>query len=123
MQEANIHQLHPILHDLVNTTFFRLFRVNLKNPTCPFWQPPASEREKEPEGGASGTCTGSVPTLGGTLGGGAGLPFSSAMSSSASSPIREPEDVPCGIDAEEAEEDEESSRSASARDEEDSPME
>ena len=33
-QVANVRQLHPILHDLVNTTFFRLFRVNLKNPVC-----------------------------------------------------------------------------------------
>eukprot|EP00930_Biecheleria_cincta_P084104 TRINITY_DN73595_c0_g1_i1.p1 TRINITY_DN73595_c0_g1~~TRINITY_DN73595_c0_g1_i1.p1 ORF type:complete len:1181 (+),score=280.85 TRINITY_DN73595_c0_g1_i1:35-3544(+) len=61
VQVANIRQLHPILHDLVNTTFFRLFRVNLKNPSCPFWGQPEKEKAKK-DGGS--TCTGSVPTLG-----------------------------------------------------------
>ncbi|CAJ1350162.1 unnamed protein product [Effrenium voratum] len=57
VQVANLRQLHPILHDLVNTTFFRLFRVNLRNPVCPYWKSTDSEPEKP-----GGTCTGSVPT-------------------------------------------------------------
>lgn len=59
-QVANLRQLHPILHDLVNTTFFRLFRVNLRNPTCAYWKSPDAEEKPSSEG----TCTGSVPTLG-----------------------------------------------------------
>jgi len=60
VQVANLQQLHPILHDLVNTTFFRLFRVNLRNPTCAYWKSPDSEEKSASSGG---TCTGSVPTL------------------------------------------------------------
>lgn len=60
VQVANLQQLHPILHDLVNTTFFRLFRVNLRNPTCAYWKSPDSEEKSATSGG---TCTGSVPTL------------------------------------------------------------
>jgi len=80
VQVANLRQLHPILHDLVNTTFFRLFRVNLKNPICPYWKSADSEKEDTSSGG---TCSGTVPVLSkkpafAQKGLGAGLGFSSA---------------------------------------------
>ncbi|OLP79874.1 hypothetical protein AK812_SmicGene39788 [Symbiodinium microadriaticum] len=60
VQVANLRQLHPILHDLVNTTFFRLFRVNLKSPICPYWKSADSDKEDTSSGG---TCSGTVPVL------------------------------------------------------------
>ncbi|CAE7229062.1 unnamed protein product [Symbiodinium necroappetens] len=57
VQVANLRQLHPILHDLVNTTFFRLFRVNLKSPICPYWKSADSDKEDTSSGG---TCSGGL---------------------------------------------------------------
>lgn len=37
VQEANAAQLHSILSELANTTYFRLFRVNL-DQKCKFWK-------------------------------------------------------------------------------------
>eukprot|EP00931_Biecheleriopsis_adriatica_P056632 TRINITY_DN33565_c0_g1_i1.p1 TRINITY_DN33565_c0_g1~~TRINITY_DN33565_c0_g1_i1.p1 ORF type:complete len:1185 (+),score=298.75 TRINITY_DN33565_c0_g1_i1:50-3556(+) len=94
VQVANIRQLHPILHDLTNTTFFRLFRVNLKNPVCPFWKKPDAEKEEK---AGSATCTGSVPTLGGGL---FGAPMSSPASSSSFTPMSSAQPEPaCGVDS------------------------
>eukprot|EP00899_Mesostigma_viride_P015520 jgi/Mesvir1/2396/Mv22140-RA.1 len=36
VEQANRAQLHSILEDLVNTTYFRLFKIDLDRP-CPFW--------------------------------------------------------------------------------------
>lgn len=96
VQVANIHQLHPILYDLVNTTFFRLFRVNLKKPSCAFWKSP--EADAEAEHGEGATCTGSVPTKDPF-----GNPFGQSSSSfgQSSASAEEPAEPPCSIDAEE----------------------
>ena len=37
IEEANIEQLNTLLNELINTTFFRLFKVNL-SAKCPFWK-------------------------------------------------------------------------------------
>mmetsp|Transcript_120085 Transcript_120085/g.299554 ORF Transcript_120085/g.299554 Transcript_120085/m.299554 type:complete len:1223 (-) Transcript_120085:541-4209(-) len=101
VQEANIRQLHPILHDLVNTTFFRLFRVNLKNPSCPFWKSPEKTHGKDQASSSSGsgTCTGSIPAAGEPFmfgvsesGGGESMPFT---------PFETRGEPPCSVDAEE----------------------
>eukprot|EP00928_Gymnodinium_smaydae_P037583 TRINITY_DN26064_c0_g1_i2.p1 TRINITY_DN26064_c0_g1~~TRINITY_DN26064_c0_g1_i2.p1 ORF type:complete len:294 (-),score=43.32 TRINITY_DN26064_c0_g1_i2:1216-2058(-) len=112
VQVANIRQLHPILEDLVNTTFFRLFRVNLKNPVCPYWPQPDAEKDHAKEASSGGTCTGSVPTIGGGV-------FGKAPSFGKSSPLgfsqsKAPgsfssashEDVPCGVDSDGSNDDE-----------------
>ena len=36
VENANEAQLHSILNELTNTTYFRLFQVDLKR-TCKFW--------------------------------------------------------------------------------------
>lgn len=56
---ANGAQLYPILKELGNLTFFRLFRVNLKSPKCPFWQKatPPGDNSKE----VDNTCSGLSP--------------------------------------------------------------
>jgi flavocytochrome c len=90
VQVANVRQLHPILYDLVNTTFFRLFHVNLKTTNCPYWQPPESEKPKDH---SEPTCTGSLPTETSFLGaGGLGVSDFSTM---------EKAEPPCGVDSEE----------------------
>ena len=38
VERANEAQLHSILSELTNTTYFRLFQVDLKR-TCTFWRP------------------------------------------------------------------------------------
>ncbi|CAE8620447.1 unnamed protein product, partial [Polarella glacialis] len=107
VQDANIGQLHPILDDLVHTTFFRLFRVDLKNPSCPFWPDPKKDKEKDKAAadGGSGTCSGSVPKLGGGILGGMpgkklSSPFTSNKEMSFSPPDHPP---PCSIDSEPSE--------------------
>eukprot|EP00929_Paragymnodinium_shiwhaense_P102064 TRINITY_DN65269_c0_g1_i1.p1 TRINITY_DN65269_c0_g1~~TRINITY_DN65269_c0_g1_i1.p1 ORF type:complete len:1260 (-),score=309.65 TRINITY_DN65269_c0_g1_i1:444-4223(-) len=82
VQGANIRQLHPILNDLVNTTFFRLFRVKLQNPSCPYWR---SAEEAATCGSPSG------PPLGNPFGGKSSSPLSAA-------PAAEPS---CSISTEE----------------------
>mmetsp|Transcript_83198 Transcript_83198/g.240360 ORF Transcript_83198/g.240360 Transcript_83198/m.240360 type:complete len:1161 (+) Transcript_83198:103-3585(+) len=52
VRAANVKQLHPILFDLANTTFFRMFRVNLNNPRCPFWNSSSSSGQE-----AGTSCT------------------------------------------------------------------
>ena len=42
VQSANEHQLHEILAELTNTTYFRLFQVDLNRP-CKFWTKPDAE--------------------------------------------------------------------------------
>lgn len=37
LPQANAAQLRYIVQELVNTTYFRLFRVNLDSDLCPFW--------------------------------------------------------------------------------------
>jgi len=86
VQVANVRQLHPILHDLVNTTFFRLFRVNLKNPVCAYWKSPEAEKEEA----GSGTCTGTVPVLSSTPAFAGAAGFSSAA---------EPAEPGCSVDS------------------------
>ena len=36
--QANAAQIQSIVEELVNTTYFRLFRVNLDSDLCPFWK-------------------------------------------------------------------------------------
>ena len=48
VQSANEHQLHEILAELTNTTYFRLFQVDLNRP-CKFWNKPVSGEEQEDE--------------------------------------------------------------------------
>ena len=49
VQSANEHQLHEILGELTNTTYFRLFQVDLNRP-CKFWRKPedAGDPEEDP---------------------------------------------------------------------------
>lgn len=93
VQIANVRQLHPILHDLVNTTFFRLFRVNLKRPQCAFWQQPEDEEEEEEEGSkeSEATCSGSVPGFFGA---------SSAAPSLTSPSMSSHAETPCSVSSE-----------------------
>lgn len=99
VQVANVRQLHPILHDLVNTTFFRLFRVNLQYPKCAFWQQPDKEKEKDAASGSS-TCTGNVPGFFGSS-------SASSFMSSFDSFQKAPEETPCSVSAEEEDESQE----------------
>ena len=46
VQSANEHQLHEILAELTNTTYFRLFQVDLNRP-CKFWNKPDAEADAE----------------------------------------------------------------------------
>ena len=39
VESANEHQLHEILNELTNTTYFRLFQVDLSRK-CKFWNKP-----------------------------------------------------------------------------------
>eukprot|EP00435_Cladocopium_sp_Y103_P070770 s285_g36.t1 len=91
VQVANLRQLHPILHDLVNTTFFRLFRVNLRNPTCAYWKSPDAEEKSS----SAGTCTGSVPTLGSKP----AFMSKSAISAGFSSGSAPPAEPGCSVEA------------------------
>jgi len=95
VQAANMAQLHPILHDLVNTTFFRLFRVG-KTPKCSFWKKPGEEQQEA----APAKCDGghNEGFAGAGLFGAGPKAFGKQMSSS--EPPKEAE-TPCGIDAEE----------------------
>jgi len=105
VQVANQAQLHPILHDIVHSTFFRLFRVG-KPPQCPFWKKDAKE-EKEHDGPS--TCSGGGgPGFAGLGGAGVGglksslfsskKPMSSGMPMSFAEPPPKPA---CSVDAEE----------------------
>jgi flavocytochrome c len=95
VQAANMAQLHPILHDLVDTTFFRLFRVNQK-PKCAYWKAAVEEKA---EAAPSATCQG---------GGGDGFrgikfgkPSPTGFGKSKSLPqssSQEPEHTACGIE-------------------------
>ena len=59
VQSANMAQLHPILRDLADTTFFRMFHVNLRHPECPFWeQPQKDEKDLAKDASGGGSCTG-----------------------------------------------------------------
>mmetsp|Transcript_38355 Transcript_38355/g.82994 ORF Transcript_38355/g.82994 Transcript_38355/m.82994 type:complete len:1187 (-) Transcript_38355:253-3813(-) len=93
VQEANFRQLHPILEDLVNRTFMRLFHVRLKSPKCAYW---GSQHDDDNAHGEadSGSCTGSVPTQGG------GLPFGKGSSIGKSGQSFFPPPA-CSIDGEE----------------------
>ena len=60
VESANEHQLHEILNELTNTTYFRLFQVDLSRK-CKFWNknkpqvrapPPPGCRPREKEGDA-----------------------------------------------------------------------
>lgn len=100
VQTANAHQLHPILQDLVNTTFFRLFRVNLKHPSCPFWPSPEKEKKAGQDSEKdSGTCTGRVPTIGGGKFGGKASPILGKKLGGMSG--LKPSEPACSVDTEE----------------------
>mmetsp|Transcript_5827 Transcript_5827/g.13893 ORF Transcript_5827/g.13893 Transcript_5827/m.13893 type:complete len:1174 (+) Transcript_5827:51-3572(+) len=93
VQEANWRQLYPILQDLVKHTFFRLFRVSLKRPKCPYWvsQEEASAEHSTEEQGAS-------------CGGGEGPGFTSSFLDADApefSSAAEDAPPPCSVDAEE----------------------
>jgi hypothetical protein len=49
VQKGNVAQLNPILKDLVNTTFFRIFRVNVEG-TCKYWQVESAAEETASDG-------------------------------------------------------------------------
>jgi len=53
VQKGNVAQLNPILKDLVNTTFFRIFRVNVEG-TCEYWQVESAAEETASDGLAFG---------------------------------------------------------------------
>jgi hypothetical protein len=81
VQSANEHQLHEILSELTNTTYFRLFQVDLNRP-CKFWRKPedAGDPEEDPnaqscsappfadDSGASSSSSSSSAALGGGIG-------------------------------------------------------
>lgn len=105
VQVANQAQLHPILHDLVHSTFFRLFRVG-KPPQCPFWKKDVKE-EKEHDSGS--TCAGGGgPGFAGLGGaavgglGGAGVGGFKSLFAKQPKSFTEPAPKPaCSVDAEE----------------------
>ena len=96
VQSANEHQLHEILGELTNTTYFRLFQVDLNRP-CKFWRKPedAGDPEEDPnaqscsappfadDSGASSSSSSSA-ALGGGIGASSrsriGLPGPTAVS-------------------------------------------
>jgi flavocytochrome c len=97
VQTANMAQLYPILHDLVNTTFFRIFRVG-KKPKCAYWKKPEEKAEEaEPASCAGGHNDGFA-------GFGFGAPSGSSPGFSSAAPamssVEPPHDAPCGIDGE-----------------------
>jgi flavocytochrome c len=99
VQAANMAQLHPILHDLVNTTFFRMFRV-AKTPKCSFWKAPEQEQSaQEPAKCEGGKNEGFAGLKFG--GGGNKKSLFGAGKQMSMSPLEvPPHDTPCGIDAE-----------------------
>ena len=56
VQSANEHQLHEILGELTNMTYFRLFQVDLNRP-CKFWNKPEEEDVETEEQ----SCSAPVP--------------------------------------------------------------
>lgn len=98
VQEANVRQLFPILHDLRQTTFFRLLRVRLQNPVCHYWQDSRQEDVAEKDANKDGTCTGTVPTRDGPIFVAGAFGFSS-MSAASTDP---PEESSCSISSEES---------------------
>ncbi len=48
IENANTKQLHSILREVVDTTFFRLFRVRLDS-SCQFWPKEGAEKASEKE--------------------------------------------------------------------------
>ena len=56
VQSANEHQLHEILGELTNMTYFRLFQVDLSRP-CKFWNKPEEEDVETEEQ----SCSAPVP--------------------------------------------------------------
>ncbi len=70
--QANQATLNAILEELVDTTYFRLFRVDLSSDLCPFWKqnpevPCSGEATSSRGGGGGGGCG-----RGGAARGGAG---------------------------------------------------
>eukprot|EP00939_MAST-03C_sp_MAST-3C-sp1_P005508 g5508.t1 len=47
VERANENQLADILDEIVNTQFFRLIRIDLKNNLCPFWKGEDEHEEEE----------------------------------------------------------------------------
>lgn len=45
VESANEHQLHETLNELTNTTYFRLFQVDLSRK-CKFWNKPQVRHER-----------------------------------------------------------------------------
>ena len=79
VQSANEHQLHEILAELTNTTYFRLFQLDLNRP-CKFWVKPLGPGTGEPGDTAEEqTCAAAVPdtsaSFGANDGGSARLDF------------------------------------------------
>lgn len=104
VQAANMAQLHPILHDLVNTTFFRLFRV-AKSPKCSYWQKPGSEHAKKND--TAETCTGGMGDgfKGSIFGGGGvgGKSLGGMGKSKLGFSTEPPKESACGVDKDEKE--------------------
>ena len=81
VQSANEHQLHEILAELTNTTYFRLFQVDLNRP-CKFWTKPDAEAGAE----EAQTCSAAPPETGADAGGFADAGTSAAFGESAPEP-------------------------------------
>lgn len=56
VENANEAQLHSILHELTNTTYFRLFQVDLKR-TCKFWGEASASKSASRAGADEQTCS------------------------------------------------------------------
>ena len=81
VQSANEHQLHEILAELTNTTYFRLFPVDLNRP-CKFWNKPDAEAGAE----EAQTCSAAPPDTSAVAGGFADAGTSAAFGESAPEP-------------------------------------
>ena len=81
VQSANEHQLHEILAELTNTTYFRLFPVDLNRP-CKFWNKPDAEAGAE----EAQTCSAAPPDTSADAGGFAEAGTSAAFGESATEP-------------------------------------
>ena len=98
VEGANEAQLHSILSELTNTTYFRLFQVDLKR-TCKFWKATEgaetkTETETEPSCEAPSGATAAFGDGGDGGGGFSSAPFASSSSSSS------PPKTMCSLDLE-----------------------
>jgi len=72
VERANEVQLNALLNEVMNTTFFSLFRVSLKEQ-CRFWQPAAGAAGKAgKDAGPPEKCTHDLPQVSSLFGSGSG---------------------------------------------------